>query len=134
MDTPNGLYLSYTSERDREHLYNAAVLISDTGELLLKHRKIGILSHLMNPPYQPAENIQTCETRFGRVGLLICADTFDDAHLDAMAALKPELLLVPYTWAAAEENGLSMARKWLRWLPTRLEKWAHPLSVRTASE
>ena len=43
------------------------------------------------------------ETEFGKIGLLICADTHKDEILKSMAKLKPDLLLVPYGYAA-EEN------------------------------
>jgi len=42
------------------------------------------------------------DTPHGRIGLLICADTFDDGILRRMAAHKLDLLLVPYGWAAQE--------------------------------
>jgi predicted amidohydrolase len=36
--------------------------------------------------------------------LLICADTFASEILEKMSGLKPDLLLVPYRWAAKEEE------------------------------
>ena len=42
------------------------------------------------------------DTPLGRIGLLICADTFLNDNLDRMKALEPDLLLVPYGWAAEE--------------------------------
>ena len=44
------------------------------------------------------------ETKYGRIGLLICADTFKDEILSRMANLEPDLLLVPYGWAAPENK------------------------------
>jgi N-carbamoylputrescine amidase len=56
----------------------------------------------MTPPYAEGrpEGIGVVETEFGRVGLVICADTFTDAYLERIKAQKPDLLLVPYGWAA----------------------------------
>jgi predicted amidohydrolase len=82
-------------------LYDSAILIDAAGHILLKHRKINLLAELMTPPYTPGKDIHTVETTFGRIGLLICAD---DPILKRMAALKPDLLLVPYGYAAAEEE------------------------------
>ncbi len=93
------------AEKEGTHLYDSAVLIDDQGQILLKHRKINILTELMNPPYTAGEAVRTAETRFGRIGLLICADTHRDDILQRMAALRPDLLLVPYGYAAA-------ANKW----------------------
>jgi len=93
------------AEKEGTHLYDSAILTDDQGQILLKHRKINILTELMNPAYTAGEPVRTAETRFGRIGLLICADTHRDDILQRMAALRPDLLLVPYGYAAA-------ANKW----------------------
>lgn len=89
-------------ERDPPFTYDSAVLIDDSGTLLATHRKINLLSELMNPPYQPGNQVRVYETSFGRVGMLICADTFIDDHLCQMKQLNPEWILVPYGWAERE--------------------------------
>jgi predicted amidohydrolase len=89
-------------EKDGDRLYDSAILVDGFGALLWKHRKINVLPELMIPPYsegQP-ENIGVVETSFGRVGLVICADTFTDHHFERMRQFNPDLLLVPYGWAA----------------------------------
>ena len=58
----------------------------------------------MTPPYTPGEEIQCADTELGRIGLLICADTFKDEILQKMASLKPDIVIVPYGWAAKEEQ------------------------------
>ena len=54
--------------------------------------------------------------------MLICADTFIDEHVEAIAALEPDLVLVPYGWAAPEADwpghGESLAA-WVRSVATR---------------
>jgi predicted amidohydrolase len=90
-------------EKDGAHLYDAALLIDTTGRILLKHRKIILLSELMTPPYSPGEEVKIIETRFGRIGVLICADTHEPGILKRMAKLKPDLVLVPYGYAAPQE-------------------------------
>ena len=92
------------AEKDGKKLYDSAVLIDKTGRILLKHRKINILTELMNPPYTPGNEVNAVDTGFGRIGLLICADTHSDEILELMAKLKPDLLLVPYGYAEQEEN------------------------------
>jgi len=92
------------AEKNGEKLHDSAILIDDKGRILLKHRKINILTHLMEKPYTPGENVGIAETRFGKIGLLICADTFLDDVLDKMAALEPDLVLVPYGWAIEEDK------------------------------
>jgi predicted amidohydrolase len=92
------------AEKEDENLYDTALLIDDSGRILLKHRKLNILRELMSPPYTPGTEIQAVDTPVGRIGILICADTFWRKNLDGMALLKPDLVLVPYGWAAKEES------------------------------
>lgn len=100
-----GVYLcAGLAEKAGEKLYDAAVLIDDQGRILLKHRKINVISKLMDPPYTPGESVKTVDTLFGKIGLLICADTFKEEILHRMTTLHPDLLLVPYGWAAPEES------------------------------
>jgi predicted amidohydrolase len=92
------------AEKEGTKLYDSAVLIDDKGRILLKHRKINILTELMTPPYTPGKEVNVVETKFGKIGLLVCADTHKDEILKRMAELKPDLLLVPYGYAELENN------------------------------
>jgi len=91
------------AEKTADHLYDSALLIDADGQILLKHRKINLLTELMTPPYTPGKKVRVVETRFGRIGLLICADTHPAEILAQMAELKPWLVLVPYGYAATEK-------------------------------
>jgi predicted amidohydrolase len=51
------------AERDRDRLYNAAVLIGRDGSLLLHHRKVNIFSKLMTPPYTPGPDAKASIAR-----------------------------------------------------------------------
>ncbi len=90
-------------EKAGEGLYDSALLIDDGGRILLKHRKIILLSELMTPPYSAGKDVGVVQTRFGRIGVLICADTHENQILEQMARQKPELVLAPYGYAAPEE-------------------------------
>ena len=57
----------------------------------------------MDPPYTAGSSVDIAETPFGRIGMLICADSFEKKILDRMAALEPDLVLIPYGWAAPED-------------------------------
>jgi predicted amidohydrolase len=98
-------------EKEGRKLYDSALLIDNAGRILLKHRKINLLAELMRPPYTPGESVGAVETAFGRIGLLICADTHESRILNRMAALKPDLLLVPYGYAAEEHEWPGHARQ-----------------------
>jgi predicted amidohydrolase len=93
-------------EFDSGRLFNSALLIDDRGQILLKHRQINVPQKLMPHPYtQGAEaDIATVNTKFGKIGLLICADTHREDILNRMAELKPNLLLVPYGYAEDEQK------------------------------
>jgi len=93
-------------EKDGEHLYDSAILVDRSGKLLWKHRKINVLPELMTPPYSQGrpEDIGVVQTEFGRIAVLICADTFGDAFVERMKTLKPDLMLVPYGWAATNDK------------------------------
>jgi predicted amidohydrolase len=99
------------AEKNGTNLYDSVILIDNKGRILLKHRKINILTELMTPPYTPGKDVNAVETKFGKIGLLICADTFEDEILKRMAALKPDLVLVPYGWAAEQNEWPEFGKK-----------------------
>jgi len=43
------------AEKHGGNLYDSALLVDNKGNILLKHRKINLLTELMNPPYTPAK-------------------------------------------------------------------------------
>jgi N-carbamoylputrescine amidase len=88
-------------EKEGRDLYDSVVLIDRDGTLLARHRKINHIHGIMEPPYAAGkiEDIAAVDTRLGRIGLLICADTFERAILDAMRSRSSDLVIVPYGWA-----------------------------------
>jgi predicted amidohydrolase len=100
-----GVYLCIgVEEFEVGRLFNSALLIDDRGQILLKHRQVNIPQKLMSPPYSAGSesDIATANTKFGKIGLLICTDTHREDLLDRVAALKPNLLLAPYGYAEEE--------------------------------
>jgi predicted amidohydrolase len=90
-------------EKEGDKLYDSAILIDDKGNILLKHRKVNVLPELMDPPYSEGKmEVNVTGTKFGTIGVLICADSFVDTLLTLMAEKKPDLLLIPFGWAAPE--------------------------------
>lgn len=102
----HGMHLSVgLDEKDGDRLYGAGLLIDDRGRILLKHRKVHVLPHLMDPPYSAGEGVAPAvETRFGRIGLLVCADSMDARLRGQVAEQKPDLVFIPYGWAGGEEQ------------------------------
>jgi predicted amidohydrolase len=91
-------------EKDGDNLFNSALLIDETGQILLKHRQINVPQGLMNPPYTPGDDVGIIPTKFGKIGLLVCSDTQRDDILDCLKTLKPVLILVPFGFAEKEQN------------------------------
>ena len=94
------------NEKDGELLYDTAILVDSGGRIVLKHHKINLLDWLMDPPYTSgtAEGIGVAQTPFGKVGMLICADSFREELVARLAELKPDLVYIPYGWAARQEE------------------------------
>lgn len=116
-------------EKDGGRLYDSAILVNKTGRLLWKHRKLELLAELMEPPYSPGtpEGIGAVDTELGRIGLLICADTFVDAYVERVAELRPGLMLVPYGWAAGMEEWPAHARELEDLVVRRAVQWGCPV-------
>ena len=90
------------AEKDGDRLYDSALLIGADGAILAKHRKVNVLEELMDPPYTcgAAGAATVADTPLGRIGLLICADVFQEELPAALAAAAPDLVVVPFGWAA----------------------------------
>ena len=125
-----GLMISIgLDERDGERLYDSAILVDKTGKLLWKHRKLNVLSHLMDPPYAMGapEGIGAVDTEYGRIGVLICADTFVDAYTERIRHLKPDLVLVPYGWAAEVDKWPQHEKDLEQLVARRAKAWDCPV-------
>lgn len=92
----HGVYLcSGTIERDGDAVYNTAVLFSPGGDPIHKHRKCTLASCDVAGGFTAGNTIQVVQTSFGRLGILICLDTIERANQQVLAALQPDLILVP---------------------------------------
>lgn len=88
------------TERAGDRIYNAAVLISPQGEILLKHRKINIMG-IAQDLYATGDSLAVAQTPLGVIGLTICADNFPNSLVFAhsQARMGAQLLLSPCAWA-----------------------------------
>jgi len=89
-------------EKAGDDLYDSAVLFDPDGRIVHSHRKVDVLPELMTPPYASgrASDLSVVGTPWGRTALVICADTLNDPFMSALEDLQPDLVLVPYGWAA----------------------------------
>jgi predicted amidohydrolase len=86
-------------------LYNASVLISPTGELLLHHRKINVLG-IARGLYSIGGSLGVAETALGTVGVTICSDNFSTSLVlgHSLARMGAQMLLVPSAWAVRADH------------------------------
>ena len=63
-------------ERDAHLLYNVAVLIGPEGNVVGKYRKVCLPRGEHDTGVQPGTSFPVFETRFGKVGMMVCYDGF----------------------------------------------------------
>jgi predicted amidohydrolase len=64
------------NERDRHLVYNAAVLLGPDGKLIGKYRKVCLPRGEIEQGVAPGADYPVFDTRFGKVGMMICYDGF----------------------------------------------------------
>lgn len=79
------------SELDDGKLYNTALLIGPEGETVGKYRK----THGVEDVFIPGDELPVFETRYGKVGLMICYDRQPPEIARMLARRGAELILVP---------------------------------------
>ncbi len=86
-------------ERDAGKIYDSCVLFDPLGNLVLHYRRIDPHWHRPGDDasiYCVGEDLHVIRTPFGRLGVLICGDLWDDGVVERMKALGPDLLLYPF--------------------------------------
>ncbi len=118
----HGVYLAWgLAERDNatEAYYNAAYLLGPDGQVKARRRKVTAEAKWACPG--PCHQDDTCDTPWGRLGLLICSETYFSLLPRLMALKGVDLLLAPANWppgsldplhlwrCRALENGMGLA-------------------------
>ena len=101
-----GIYVvAGLTEQSGDRIYNAAVLISPEGEMLLKHRKINILG-IAQDLYATGDSLAVAETDYGKVGVNICADNFASSLVlgHSLARMGAQIVLSPCAWAMPADH------------------------------
>jgi predicted amidohydrolase len=88
------------TERSGDRIYNAAVLISPEGKLLLHHRKLNELD-IGHDLYDQGDRLGVVRTPLATFGLMICADGFAAGHVVSrtLALMGSDVILSPSAWA-----------------------------------
>ena len=101
-----GLYVvAGLTEQAGDRIYNAAVFIDASGQVLLKHRKINLLD-IEQDFYATGDRLAVAETACGVIGVNICADNFPDSLVlgHSLARMGAQVLLSPSAWAVPAEH------------------------------
>lgn len=102
--------------------HNTALLIDNTGRIILKYHKINLLV-VEHPYYQVGRTLNVVDTPWGRIGVNICADNYTDGLCigHTLARMGAQIILSPSSWTVdysiTEEDD-----------PYR-DKWIKPLST-----
>ncbi len=97
----NGIYVcAGIIEKDRDKIYNAAVIIDPSGSVILQHRKINELD-IAHDVYTLGDRLNVVPTPIGTLGLYICADATapGNALSNTLGLLGADIILSPCAWA-----------------------------------
>ena len=107
----HGVYVcAGLTERDGASIYNAAVLVSPAGEVLLHHRKLNEL-RIGHDAYDQGDRLGVVRTPLAAFGLMICADGYVRGQFVArtLGLMGADVILSPSAWAVSP--GYDQARR-----------------------
>jgi len=93
-------------EKDKQKLYNTSYYIDFGGKVLAKYRKIN-LWHTEKPSVSAGNKLAVFDTRFGKIGLVICWDLFFEKMFEGMARRGAEIVICPSYWRY-EDAGMGL--------------------------
>lgn len=82
-------------ERDGETIYNTAALVGPDGALIGKYRKVALPRGEIEAGITPGREYPVFETRFGKVGMMICYDGFFPEVARALTVRGAEVIAWP---------------------------------------
>lgn len=82
-------------ERDGRLVYNTAALVGPDGRLAGKYRKVTLPPGEVQAGLAPGDDYPVFETRFGKLGMMICYDLFFPEVSRQLAARGAEVIAVP---------------------------------------
>ena len=92
----NGIHIALSLyEREGHLVYNTAVLLSSEGKLLGKYRKVCLPHGEVEKGVAPGTDYPVFDTKFGKVGLMICYDGFYPEVARALTANGAEVIAWP---------------------------------------
>jgi predicted amidohydrolase len=95
-------------ERDRHQLFNVAVLISPDGKVVGKYRKVCLPDGEYDRGMSPGSDYPVFDTRFGKVGMMICYDGFFPEVARELSNRGAEIIAWP-VWGCNPEQARARA-------------------------
>jgi predicted amidohydrolase len=96
MARQHNLYIvAGTPEREDHLIYNTAVLVGPDGNLIGKYRKMVVTSGEARGGTMPGSDYPVFDTRFGKVGIMICYDLFFPEVSRQLANRGAEVIALP---------------------------------------
>jgi predicted amidohydrolase len=92
----HGMYIvAALGEREEHAIYNTAVLIGRDGEVKGKYRKVHLPEGEYDQGCTAGDSYPVWDTDFGRIGMMICWDSWFVDPARALAAAGAEIILLP---------------------------------------
>ena len=87
-------------EKNKDNIYNAAVIIDPSGKVILTHRKLNELD-IAHDFYDQGDKLNVVHTPLGTLGLYICADATarDNVLSYSLGYMGADIILSPCAWA-----------------------------------
>jgi predicted amidohydrolase len=101
----NIMVLAGLTEREDKKIYDSAILIDSSGKILLKHRKINLLD-IEQDLYDVGTFLSVVETKFGNIGVNICADNFEFSLAigHVLSRMGAHFIFSPCAWAVSADH------------------------------
>lgn len=115
----NNIYIcAGLTEEYKGKIYNTAILIDSSGEIILKYHKINLLV-VEQDFYSVGNRLSVVNTPFGIIGVNICADNYIDSleigH--SLARMGAQIILSPSSWTveySTTEGSDPYGDKWVK--------------------
>lgn len=104
------------TEKHNNRVYNTAIFTSQSGEIILKYRKINVLECALSF-YSIGHSLSVIDTPLGIIGVNICSDNYIDS-LDighVLARMGAQIILSPSSWTvdySVTEEEDPYGKKW----------------------
>lgn len=102
----HGVYIcAGLTERSVDRIFNSAVIIGKSGNVLCVHRKLNELD-IGHPYYAQGDRLNVAQTELGTLGLMICADGFAKDHVlsRSLCYMGADIILSPSAWAVPADH------------------------------